>query len=112
MSIRVKLTSDLVSTIRIKLNSRTESDIFNVVENAFDNHETLTEIHKAVKNGHEYRVTRGTYDTPFAAETSIVDMDDKLYLLTDRLHEIENLLDNHGHHRRAANYYIRDSNWD
>lgn len=112
MSIRVKLTSDLVSKIRIKLNSRTESDILKVIETAFGDHETLNEIHDAVKNGHEYRVTRGTYETPFAAETSIVDMSDTLYLLTDRLHEVEDLLDNHGHHRRAANYYIRDSDWD
>jgi hypothetical protein len=112
MSIRVELTNNLVHRIRSRLKCKDTSDILTVLETAFENHETLSDIHDAVKNGTEYSTIRGNYETPFSAKTSIVDMDDTLYLLTDRLMEIETVISNYSDPRMKVTYHIRSRDWD
>jgi len=113
MSLRLELTSSLVDNIR-KIETSTTVDIKKVIELAFQDHDTLQDIHNAVKNGKEYFEIRGNrYETPFAAKTSLVDMEGKLYLLTDRLLEVVDVLKiSTLPEYKTKHYKIRNSNWD
>ena len=66
-------------------------------------------IHKAVKNGTEYSKTLNI-ESVYAANTSIIDIHGKLYLLTDRLMEIDKIIDFDKLTKKT--YQIRDSNWE
>ena len=109
MSLRLELTSSLVDNIR-KIETSTTVDIKKVIDLAFQDHDTL----HAVKNGKEYFEIRGNrYETPFAAKTSLVDMEGKLYLLTDRLLEVVDVLKiSTLPEYKTKHYKIRNSNWD
>jgi len=107
MSIRVKLNQSLISKMRSKLKVES-ADILNLVERALDEQGSLENIHKAVQNGLEYSISRGTIEIYASATTSIVDMDETLYLLTDRLMEIDKIVE--FEHLTKHTYQIKDSN--
>ncbi len=109
MSIRVKLNQSLISKMRSKLKVES-ADILNLVERALDEQGSLENIHKAVQNGLEYSISRGTIEIYASATTSIVDMDETLYLLTDRLMEVTELIPFEA--LTKDTYKIRDSNWE
>jgi len=109
MSIRVKLNQSLISKMRSKLKVES-ADILNLVERALDEQGSLENIHKAVQNGLEYSISRGTIEIYASATTSIVDMDETLYLLTDKLMEVTELIPFEA--LTKDTYKIRDSNWE
>jgi len=109
MSIRVKLNQSLISKMRSKLKVES-ADILNLVERALDEQGSLENIHKAVQNGLEYSISRGTIEIYASATTSIVDMDETLYLLTDRLMEIDKIVE--FEHLTKHTYQIKNSNWE
>lgn len=109
MSIRVKLNQSLLGKMRSKLRGES-ADILNLVERALDEQGSLENIHKAVQNGLEYSKSRGTSEIYASATTSIVDMDETLYLLTDRLMEIDKIVE--FEHLTKHTYQIKDSNWE
>jgi uncharacterized protein YlzI (FlbEa/FlbD family) len=108
MSIRVKLNQGLLSKMRSNLKG-TSSDILSLVEQALEEQGSLNNIHEAVKNGTEYSKTLNI-ESVHAANTSIIDMDGKLYLLTDRLMEVIELVPFTDLTKNT--YKIRDSNWE
>ena len=115
MSIRVKLNQALISKMRAKNKKgiprlRRSSDIRKLVERALDEQGSLENIHKAVQNGLEYSISRGTIEIYASATTSIVDMDETLYLLTDRLMEIDKIVE--FEHLTKHTYQIKNSNWE
>lgn len=112
MSIRIELTAGLVSRLRTRLSGERNSDIISVINKAYAKNNSIDEIHDSVKNGSIYYTKRGTHETPHAAETSLVSMDDKLYLFTDRLLELESVLDSPTHKRIGSKYSIKDRDWD
>ena len=118
MSIRIKLTNKLIKKINDwdKKTSLDNHDILTVINEAFpekmnDYSPEIESLHNLVKNGANYYVRRGNLDNPIHAETSIVDMDNTLYLLTDRLQELELILTDGGQ-RISCNYRLKDKNWD
>ena len=108
MSIRVKLNQGLLSKMRSNLKG-TSSDILSLVEQALEEQGSLDNIHEVVKNGTEYSKTLNI-ESVHAANTSIIDMDGKLYLLTDRLMEIDKIIDFDKLTKKT--YQIKDSNWE
>jgi|TARA_B100001105_G_C22075915_1_gene308675 hypothetical protein len=112
MSIRIKITDDLVRDIKSRFKDDSKFDILKIINEAFYENRCIEEVHDSVKNGSSYFIRRGNYKTQFATETSIVDMDNKLYLLTDRLQEIENFLNPPDKPRIKHKYHLKDSNWD
>lgn len=108
MSIRVKLNKGLLSKMRSNLKG-TSSDILSLVEQALEEQGSLNNIHEAVKNGTEYSKILNI-ESVHAANTSIIDMDGKLYLLTDRLMEIDKIVDFDKLTKKT--FQIKDSNWE
>lgn len=108
MSIRVELNQGLLARLRSKLTGR-NSDTLSLVEHALDEQGSFKNIHKAVKNGTNYSKTTNI-ESVHAANTSIVDMDNTLYLLTDKLMEVTELIPFEA--LTKDTYKIRDSNWE
>mgnify|MGYP003974608869 FL=1 len=108
MSIRVELNQGLLARLRSKLNAR-KSDTLSLVEQALEEQGSFENIHKAVKNGTIYSKTTNV-ESVHAANTSIVDISGNLYLLTDKLMEITELVP--FEHLNRDTYTIRDSNWE
>jgi len=108
MSIRVKLNQGLLSKMRSNLKG-TSSDILSLVEQALEEQGSINNIHEAVKNGTNYSKTLNI-DSVYAANTSIIDMNGDLYILTDRLMEIDKIIDFDKLTKKT--YQIKDSNWE
>ena len=108
MSIRVELNQGLLIRLRSKLDGR-KSDTLSLVELALEEQGSFENIHNAVKNGTNYSKT-ADIGSVHAANTSIVDMDNTLYLLTDKLMEVIELVSFRDLTRNT--YKIRDSNWE
>jgi len=108
MSIRVKLNRGLLSKMRSNLKG-TSSDILSLVEQALEEQGSINNIHEAVKNGTNYSKTLNI-DSVYAANTSIIDMNGDLYILTDRLMEIDKIIDFDKLTKKT--YQIKDSNWE
>tara|TARA_Y100000296_G_scaffold19427_1_gene23152 strand:+ start:22 stop:348 length:327 start_codon:yes stop_codon:yes gene_type:complete len=108
MSIRVELNQGLLIRLRSKLDGR-KSDTLSLVELALEEQGSFENIHNAVKNGTNYSKT-ADIGSVNVANTSIVDMDDTLYLLTDKLMEVIELVSFKDLTRNT--YKIRDSNWE
>ena len=108
MSIRVELNQGLLIRLRSKLDGR-KSDTLSLVELALEEQGSFENIHNAVKNGTNYSKT-ADIGRVHAANTSIVDMDNTLYLLTDKLMEVIELVPFAELTRDT--YKIRNSNWE
>ena len=108
MSIRVELNQGLLIRLRSKLDGR-KSDTLSLVELALEEQCSFENIHNAVKNGTNYSKT-ADIGSVHAANTSIVDMDNTLYLLTDKLMEVIELVPFAELTRDT--YKIRNSNWE
>ncbi len=109
MSIRVKLDQNLLGKMRSKLRGESTGDIICLVDRAIEEQGSLENIHNAIKSGTEYSLSRGIGATT-PAETSIVDMNGTMYLLTDRLMEIDSLIE-FGQLTKYT-YQIKNSNWE
>ena len=90
MAIRIKLDQTLFDRLNLKLRAH-PSDVLSLVELAFEEQGSFDNIHKAVKNGTKYLSKNGISTCP--ALTQIVDMNDTLYLLTNRLMEVDKLVE-------------------
>ena len=108
MSIRVELNQGLLIRLRSKLDGR-KSDTLSLVELALEEQGSFENIHNAVKNGTNYSKT-ADIGSVHAANTPIVDMDNTLYLLTDKLMEVIELVPFAELTRDT--YKIRNSNWE
>ena len=108
MSIRVKLNQGLLGKMRSNLKG-TSSDILSLVELALEEQGSFNKIHEAVKNGTNYSKTLNI-DSVYAANTSIIDMNGDLYLLTDRLMEICKIVDFDKLNKKT--YQIKNSIWE
>ena len=108
MPIRVKLNPSLVGKVRSKLKGNS-SDLLSLIEQALTEQGSLEKVHEAVQNGTNYSKTTNI-ESVHAANTSIVDMDNTLYLLTDKLMEVTELIPFEA--LTKDTYKIRDSNWE
>jgi hypothetical protein len=108
MSIRVELNQGLLTKMRSKLTGRNSTTLY-LVERALEEQGSFENIHNAVKNGTNYS-KHADIGSVHAANTSIVDMDNTLYLLTDKLMEVIELVPFADLTKNT--YKIRNSNWE
>jgi len=118
MPITVELTSGLVAQIKkrqkqsyyldpLHRDLKICHDIRHVIDIAFKDNETLPQIKESLDSGKLYSVRRHSLDpTVSSPKTSIITIDDKLYLKTDRLIELENLFDDQSGYGKNRKYRI------
>ena len=107
MAIRIKLNHNLLGKMRSRLKG-TSSDVLSLVERAFEEQGSFDNIHEAVKNGTEYSTIHGVSYCP--ASTQIINMNDTLYLLTNRLMEVDKIVE---FEKLTKNtYQIKNSIWE